>query len=293
GFRGKFMRRRGGNKLDDTEVDGKTGANIIEVHWEPPKKEEPEPPKEPAPPVRGPAGRGRQSTVPAWMKGAASASDPAPAIPAIADQGASKSKSPSPVRGPAGRGRGAAIPAWKKQGVGNTATAEIDRQPHIPEQTEEDEKRFSALDELFEERAKPAEEPSQRRVTLSDHGHGGHGSHGSHAGWHHHQNHQNYQKRKREGGIRLEEAPKAFAEVSEAKAPWRNWEEDDWQEKKWDEKGWKSNDWKQDWKKSDWQEDWWSEHGERSERSERSWKKRSDWTGTSSKGDWDSGRMLS
>ena len=28
-----------------------------------------------------------RSTVPAWMKGAASASDPAPAIPAIADQG--------------------------------------------------------------------------------------------------------------------------------------------------------------------------------------------------------------
>jgi len=55
-----------------------------------------------------------------------------------------------PARGPAGRGRGTAVPAWMKQGVGATATSEIDKMPSIP--VEEKKEEPDLLAEIFDER---------------------------------------------------------------------------------------------------------------------------------------------
>jgi len=99
---------------NEVGMDGKTGANSIQVDWKPPKPDGAEgdesvegvtpksAPAKPPSPVRGPAGRGRSTTAPAWM----TKDDKAPmlALPAPGDC----PESP----GPAGRGRGSVKPAW-------------------------------------------------------------------------------------------------------------------------------------------------------------------------------------
>lgn len=95
--------------------DGKTGANNIKVDWKPPKPEGAEgdesvegvtpksaPAKPPSPVRRGPAGRGRSTTAPAWMT--KEDKPPMLALPAPGDCPGSPSS--------AGRGRGSVKPAW-------------------------------------------------------------------------------------------------------------------------------------------------------------------------------------
>jgi len=158
----------------NTWKEGKTGANTIEVNWKPPKgdddddddddegdddeeeewgdedwnegdeeEEKPKPAKKakkekkaPPPPVRGPAGRGRGSALPAWMtEGIGNTSAPEP-----------EKKAPS---GPAGRGRGTTLPSWMTQGVSDEV------KPSIPDPDAEEEPVEIApniLDSIFEER---------------------------------------------------------------------------------------------------------------------------------------------
>lgn len=178
--KGRRDKNRNQNRGEQEKVvDCKTGANIIEVNWKPPQKSEEEQAKEAQSkskdlfPVRGPAGRGRGSAIPAWMTKAE------PSIPQSTEandsierkerqDGIEKSEFKAesnecesghnddtetgrvPPEGPAGRGRCTAIPAWMKQGVGNTATSLIDKTPCIPEESKEPE--TNALDEMFQER---------------------------------------------------------------------------------------------------------------------------------------------
>jgi len=75
----------------------KTGANMIQVQWQAPEK-------------------------------AASSSDAK-----VAAMGADPTPAAAPSRGPAGRGRGTSAPAWMTAGLGNAATAAVDKKPEIPE----------------------------------------------------------------------------------------------------------------------------------------------------------------
>jgi len=97
----------------------KTEANLIEVNWKAPKKED---------------------------TPASASSPPQP-----------MSAGPSaPSRGPAGRGRGTSVPAWMTAGIGQSATAEVDKAtpaiPEQPKQQEQDEPEEDLLAETFAER---------------------------------------------------------------------------------------------------------------------------------------------
>lgn len=150
----------------------RTGANEIEVDWTPPPGKadadqeggckagaegataKSGPPSKPASPVRGPAGRGKRSTLPAWMTSGASSAPPpslmalpaleAPPVPAgssastsqgqaaeeqASDQGqvsreqkeqgaAASSGTPQKERSPppTGAGRSKPVPPWAKKG---------------------------------------------------------------------------------------------------------------------------------------------------------------------------------
>jgi len=128
----------------ETDGSGKTGANMIEVKWTPPvsadvtegatPKAPAQKPRSPSP-ARGPAGRGRDTTMPAWMT---AGNAETPAMPAIADGPVAGDKEPS--RSPArGRGRGRPMPSWKKQGLGapsipkDDAEAEDESPPKLTE----------------------------------------------------------------------------------------------------------------------------------------------------------------
>eukprot|EP00933_Yihiella_yeosuensis_P017144 TRINITY_DN14401_c1_g3_i3.p1 TRINITY_DN14401_c1_g3~~TRINITY_DN14401_c1_g3_i3.p1 ORF type:complete len:785 (-),score=114.07 TRINITY_DN14401_c1_g3_i3:155-2509(-) len=94
-------------------------------------------------PAHGPVGRGRgkRSTLPAWITRGDSTDKP-PSIPSDVGEpsGAGKAWSASPVRVPpagrfsVGRGLGRTVPGWITRGIGKTATSEIDKKLYIPEQ---------------------------------------------------------------------------------------------------------------------------------------------------------------
>merc|ERR1711879_136054 len=94
--KGKKKNRR---TNDEEYVDGKTGANTIEVNWQPPGKDEEE---------EGEEANEHDGDV-RFVED---------------DQEIEK-------RGPAGRGRDSTVPAWMKQGIGQTPTAAIDSAPSI------------------------------------------------------------------------------------------------------------------------------------------------------------------
>ncbi|CAK9113677.1 Hypothetical protein SCF082_LOCUS52681 [Durusdinium trenchii] len=253
----------------DSSAAGKTGANTIEVAWTPPVKEEaPEPVRELSP-VRGPVGRGRQNTLPAWMTKKEEAPNPsipdqgeaAPTTLALvesngdaaepASSSAETPVEPPPampaleIRGPAGRGRGKTIPAWMTQGVGQTATAEIDKKPKIEVKDEDHEKRLASLDELFEERSGKAPAGGRPETVFSTRKSGGKGG--------------------------KSRARSSWKEDPPEKEPWEVEEEqDDWQ----DQGGWG----KQAWKPKKWQktEDWsWDQNQSwKNQKNDSSWGKR-------------------
>jgi len=148
--KGKHRGRR--RTMEDKRSFGKgkqrTDANCIEVEWKPPNqtddgtKEGAEPQKERSP-VRGPAGRGRATTLPSWMTKSDNSQDE-PAAP-----------EPAPmVTG--GRGRGLTLPSWMTKGVTEAAP------PAIPDLADDgegagqaaEEAEPHALDSIFEERDK-------------------------------------------------------------------------------------------------------------------------------------------
>lgn len=99
----------------------KTGSNMIQVKWQAPEK-------------------------------AASSSDAK-----VAAMGADPTPAAAPSRGPAGRGRGTSMPAWMTAGLGNAATAAVDKKPEIPEggaaqESEESSESEDLLAETFAER---------------------------------------------------------------------------------------------------------------------------------------------
>eukprot|EP00439_Symbiodinium_sp_Y106_P039432 s4605_g4.t2 len=159
---------------------------------------------------------------------------------------------------PRGRGRGTAVPAWKMQGVGNTATAAIDSQPHIPDQPDpEEEKKQSALEELFAERNVPSDE----LLAGSKHGKHRGGGHGQNrkSRDHKEQNDRSRSPRQWEKGNQQEEK-------SWHKQSWDE-ENEDWSNSKWSNNKW-GNDRNNKWKR-------WEDSGDRSSSSWQGggWKK--------------------
>eukprot|EP00913_Durusdinium_trenchii_P028676 g26892.t1 len=251
--------------------------------------EAPEPVRELSP-VRGPVGRGRQNTLPAWMTKKEEAPNPsipdqgeaAPTTLALvesngdaaepASSSAETPVEPPPampaleIRGPAGRGRGKTIPAWMTQGVGQTATERepgapgksetmrcrslafdprIDKKPKIEVKDEDHEKRLASLDELFEERSGKAPAGGRPETVFSTRKSGGKGG--------------------------KSRARSSWKEDPPEKEPWEVEEEqDDWQ----DQGGWG----KQAWKPKKWQktEDWsWDQNQSwKNQKNDSSWGKR-------------------
>jgi len=171
GKRERFRGRRRGEQRggwQEEEQDGKTGANTIEVNWKPPGgangeegnwEEDGEEPaakraKEPSP-VRGPAGRGRGSTMPSWMTKA-----DGPAAGALPDAAAPEPQEVS--RGPAGRGRGSTLPSWMTKGVSEAPPPSIPDMSEAPEPAKE-EPELNLLDSVFDERSAAQAGNSGRR----------------------------------------------------------------------------------------------------------------------------------
>eukprot|EP00927_Polykrikos_kofoidii_P033028 TRINITY_DN27984_c0_g3_i1.p1 TRINITY_DN27984_c0_g3~~TRINITY_DN27984_c0_g3_i1.p1 ORF type:complete len:947 (+),score=189.42 TRINITY_DN27984_c0_g3_i1:387-2843(+) len=123
-----------------TDGSGKTGANIIEVEYVNPKAEAAKEadgrpstegataksgaPRPPSPVIKGPVGRGRTCTLPAWMQGGASAAAGSPSITPGATR---KDASESPVRAPAGRGK--PLPSWMTKGKDTPPSVPQDPSP--------------------------------------------------------------------------------------------------------------------------------------------------------------------